>query len=266
MIGAVGRAVGGLADQDAVDRRRRLQPRRGVDDVAGRHPLAAGGVGTQHDQRLAGVHAHAHVQVEAGLFVVQPRDRGPDRERRAHRPLRIVLVGDRRAEQRHHRVADELLDRAAVVLQLLAQQRVVGSEGAAHVLDVHPLAAAGEADQVGEQHRHHLALLADDGARSAQRRSSRRTGSRPGCPGRISRRPPRDECTELSGSVEVDAMIDTSRRRRGAGACVDVPRMLKYPVTHHWSSMRRIGGDGTSAERLHGHRRNLPVYRSARRR
>ena len=41
-----------------------------------------------------------------------------DRERGADGPLGIVLVRDRRAEDRHHRVADELLDRAAAALDL----------------------------------------------------------------------------------------------------------------------------------------------------
>ena len=35
-------------------------------------------------------------------------------ERRPDGPLGVVLVGDRRAPDGHHRVADELLDRAAI--------------------------------------------------------------------------------------------------------------------------------------------------------
>ena len=37
-------------------------------------------------------------------------------DRRPHRAQRVVLVHDRHAEHGHHRVADELLDRAAVAL------------------------------------------------------------------------------------------------------------------------------------------------------
>ena len=99
------------------------------------------------------------MQVKVRVLVIQPVDRGPDRQGGSHRPFRVILVGDRCAEQRHHGVADELLDRAPVVLQLLAQQGVVGSESAAHILNVHSLAATREANQVGEQHRHDLALL-----------------------------------------------------------------------------------------------------------
>ncbi len=59
-----------------------------------------------------------------------------DRERRAHRALGIVLVCDRRAEQRHHRVADELLDRAAMAFELRAHARVVRTEQRVDVLGV----------------------------------------------------------------------------------------------------------------------------------
>ena len=51
-----------------------------------------------------------------------------DRERRAHGPLGIVLVRRRRAEERHHGVADELLDGAAVALELGADALVVRAE------------------------------------------------------------------------------------------------------------------------------------------
>ena len=58
------------------------------------------------------------------------------RERRADRTLGVVLVRDRRAEDGHHRVADELLDRAAVPLELVAHARVVGLEAGADVLRI----------------------------------------------------------------------------------------------------------------------------------
>ena len=66
---------------------------------------------------------------------------------------------DRRAEQRHHGVADELLHRAAEALQLRAQALVVRSEQRADVLGIHPFRPRCEADEVCEQHRHDLALL-----------------------------------------------------------------------------------------------------------
>ena len=95
----------------------------------------------------------SHLQV--ALF----DDPVPDRERGANGPLGIVLVRGRRAEERHHRVADELLDRPAAPLELGAQPRVVRLEHGAHVLGVELLGPRGEADEVGEEDGHDLALL-----------------------------------------------------------------------------------------------------------
>ena len=92
--------------------------------------------------------------------------------------LRVVLVRDGRAEDGHHRVADELLDRAAEALELRAHARVVGLEKAPHVLGVHPLRARGEADEVAEEAGDDLALLAlrlsgsSDVAHHEQKRAS----------------------------------------------------------------------------------------------
>jgi hypothetical protein len=130
-----------------------------VDDVARRDALAAAGIGAQDDERLTRIHSHPDVQVERGVGLVHLGDGGADRERGAHRPLGIVLVRGRRPEHRHRRVADELLHRPAEVLQTLAQDCVERGQRTADVLDVHPLAAAGEADEVGKEHRDHLALL-----------------------------------------------------------------------------------------------------------
>jgi hypothetical protein len=84
-----------------------------------------------------------------------------NRERRANGALRVVLVSRRCAEEGHHRVADELLDRAAATLELAAQARVIRLEHCAHVLGVELLGARGEADEVREEDRDDFALLAD---------------------------------------------------------------------------------------------------------
>ncbi len=81
------------------------------------------------DQRLAGVDADPKLDP----FLVCPV---ADRECRSHRTLWVVLVGDGRAEDRHHGVADELLHRAAEALQLRKQAGVVGGEHRPHVLGV----------------------------------------------------------------------------------------------------------------------------------
>jgi hypothetical protein len=69
-------------------------------------------------------------------------------------------VRHRRAEHCHHGVPDELLDRAAEVLEFFPQACVIRPEQAHDVLGVHLLGAGGEADEVGEEHGDDLALLA----------------------------------------------------------------------------------------------------------
>ena len=81
-----------------------------------------------------------------------------DRERGADRALGIVLVRDRRAEDRHDRVADELLDGAAALLELASQPLVVRREDRLARPRGRALGARGEADEVGEEDRYDLAL------------------------------------------------------------------------------------------------------------
>ena len=83
-----------------------LDPRRGVDEVARDHALP---LGTERDRDLAGQDAGP-----GGERGIELGDGGDEVERRAHRTLGVVLVRDGRAPDGHHRVADELLDRAAV--------------------------------------------------------------------------------------------------------------------------------------------------------
>ena len=88
----------------------------------GRHALTGLGLGVEADERLAGRDPDA--QLEPFL------DRElADRERGTDGALGIVLVRGRRAEERHHRVADELLDGAAVALELGAHALVVRAAG-----------------------------------------------------------------------------------------------------------------------------------------
>ena len=125
----------------------------------------------------------ADAELELGLLVEDPV---ADGECRSYCALGIVLVGDRSAEHGHHGVADELLDRAAEALELVAQPRVVGPEQRAHLLGIHPLRARGEADEVGEEDGDDLALLEPRlrPRRRAARRRRCRSARRRDSPGR----------------------------------------------------------------------------------
>ena len=86
-------------------------------------PSPASGWASRRDERLAGRDPDAQLEPFLEREVA-------DRERSADGALGIVLVRGRRAEERHHRIADELLDGAAVALELGADALVVRAAGA----------------------------------------------------------------------------------------------------------------------------------------
>jgi hypothetical protein len=109
---------GRLADQDLTRLGRLLQACGDVDGVAGGEALLRSG------DHLARVDADPGFDAELG-------QRRSHLERRSADPERVVLVHLRDAEDGHHRVADELLHRAAVALDdLLHALEVAGKERA----------------------------------------------------------------------------------------------------------------------------------------
>ena len=115
------REVGLGADDDAVDRRGGLQAGRGVDHVTGDQRFAERCAGAEGDNRLPGVHSDAQLQTAFDEVAGDVTDG----KRSAHCALRVVTMGERRAEDAHHRVADELLDSAAERLDLAPDALVV---------------------------------------------------------------------------------------------------------------------------------------------
>jgi hypothetical protein len=119
------------------------------------------------------------MQIRCWVGLVELRHRLPDGQGGPHRSLRVVLVGGRGAEQGHHGIADELLHRPPIALQVSPEPGVVGGEQAADVFDVEAFGAAGEADQVAEQHADPLALLPPGHRRSGQRGGTAQAESGP---------------------------------------------------------------------------------------
>ena len=152
---AADRAVGRLVDEDGPGARRGLEARGRVDDVAGHHPLADRADG---DRRLAADDAGPRGELRQADLAADRRDRGDQLDRRADRPLGVVLAGDRRTPHRHHGVADELLDRPAVAVDDRAAGLEVPSEELLDLLGIAVLRERREADEVGEQDRHEPAL------------------------------------------------------------------------------------------------------------
>src|SRR4051794_7788386 len=98
---------------DTTRRRERLHPRCRVDGVARDHSLADR---TDVDGDLAGHDADPHGQPRSADLLAHRSDSVDEVEAGPDRALRVVLVRDRYAPHRHHGVADELLDDAAITL------------------------------------------------------------------------------------------------------------------------------------------------------
>ena len=149
-----------LADEDLVGRGGLLQACRDVDRVAGGQLLVRVGVGVGDD--LAGVDAGPvgeldavelqEVDVQGGEFLLHPVG-GPDGAQC------VVLVGSRDPEDGHDRVADVLLDRPAVFLDLGGHDGEVALLDLVHRLLVDALRERGRSLQVDEDERGRLADL-----------------------------------------------------------------------------------------------------------
>jgi hypothetical protein len=148
------------ADVDFVRRCRGFEPRGDVDRIPGRELLIRRRIVERN--HLSGVDAgacrerHAKALLERGVQLVQ---RVAHAHGGTHRTQRVVLVRARQAEDRHDRVADVLLDLAAVARDLLRHRREVALLHFVKRLAVQPLAQGGGILEVGKHERHGLADL-----------------------------------------------------------------------------------------------------------
>ena len=100
---------------------RRLNARRGVDEVTGNHALA---LGADRDGRLSREDARARANPRSKIG-----NCADEIERRPHCAFGVVLLRNGRPPDGHHRVADELLHGSAVALdQRLAGVEVAGQQ------------------------------------------------------------------------------------------------------------------------------------------
>jgi hypothetical protein len=159
-------AVRGLADQDPAGGRERLETRGRVDHVAGDNSLARARLGVERDERLAAMDRDP--ELELG------RERVADRECGADGTFGVVLMCHRRTERGHDRVADELLDGAAESLDLRAYAFEVRALKRPHVLRIELFRLRSGADQVAEEDRHQLPLLARSRSGTISRGGSER--------------------------------------------------------------------------------------------
>ncbi len=200
----IGRVLGRLTDEHRARLGHRLDPRGGVDQIAGHHPL---GARADRDRGLAGEHTDARAEPLRAHLGADRLDGGDQVERGPHGTLGVVLHRDRRAPHRHDGVADELLDGAAVTGDQRPAGVEVPGEERTHVLGVARLRERREADQVGEQDRYQPPLR-------DRIRLTGRTGDRPG--GRRSQRGAALAAELGSGGVRRPALAARKRERHTA--------------------------------------------------
>jgi hypothetical protein len=158
---AIRRSLGPLADHNLPGTGYAEQAGRQVHRVAHRrvvHPeVPADGA----DDDEAGIDAHADPEgdVVPALDVLPERPETLlDRDRRADRSVGVVLVGDRRAEEGHDAVAEELVHRAFVAVDRVEDHL----EGAVHdqvdVLGIEAFRHGRKPRDVREHHRDLLPL------------------------------------------------------------------------------------------------------------
>ena len=171
LVGDRGR---GHVPRDFVDEHRprvggRLHARCRVDPVADDQSFA----GILERRHLPGGDPGSRPQPHGAELVAEHRDRVDDLERCPDGAFGVVLACDRRAPDRHHGVADELLDHAPVAVDDRSRRFEVVAEQLADVFGFARLRQRREPDQIDEQDRHQTQLRRQLGDRRRFRRDDR---------------------------------------------------------------------------------------------
>ncbi len=150
-------------DQHTVRRRGGLQAAGPVDRLADHGEVLSRAFVESPDHDVAGVDAHPHGErhaVARAELGVQRIERVAHRQRGSDGEVGILLARATQPEHGHDGIADELLDHAAVGLDQRVPSCEVLVDERADVFRVERPRQHGEVDEVGEQHRDELALLA----------------------------------------------------------------------------------------------------------
>ena len=162
---ALGQFVGVLADHDRAGRGQPFQPRGQAGRMADRHVIRMQVVlADRADHDRTAVHADADLQVDA-LLAAQPLGVAPPAflhpQRCEQRPLGVVFVSQRCAEQREDAVAHGLCHVALVAMDRVHHELECGVDDRARVFRVEVFDEGHRALDVGEQRGDRLAFAVD---------------------------------------------------------------------------------------------------------
>ena len=158
-----GQAVGLAGDQDAARLGLRLQALGEVDGIAHDRVVALMVSPDGPGDHQAGVEADPDPESEAGLGLQalgEALGSALHGVGRADRPLGVVFVGDRCAEESHDGVTNVLVDDAPEAVDGLGKGLEAGVDDLGEALGVEGFAQAGEAGDVGEEDGDHPAIAA----------------------------------------------------------------------------------------------------------
>ena len=145
--------LGGLRHHDLPRLRELLHPRRRVRGVAHRRVVHAEVVADGADDHEARVESHAHAELDpagARQLLAIAGKRRLHGEGRIRGALRVVLVRDRRPEERHEPVAEELVGCPLVTVDLGEHGLERAVDQRVHVLGIESLGNRGESGDIGE--------------------------------------------------------------------------------------------------------------------
>ena len=150
---------------------------------------------------------HARLQIRKG---------GMDLQGGAHRAFGVIAVGDRRAEQRHRRIADVLVDRSAEAVDDRVDQREEALQQSVHFFRIQFRRKARIADQIAEQNRDRTTVSLGSGAAA-------RLGRRDAI---IGEEPPAAAAVPIAALVGVAAFAT----RRGQGGAAGRAEFASFAV------------------------------------
>ena len=147
-----------MRDQHPSHRRGQLQPVGGIDRIAQGRVLTGGADRAQEDRASVNGNAHrktlASKRPQPGLLDILL-----DLQRSQHSPFWIILLGRTCPPQSHHRIADMLIDHAALGHDGAVYQVPQSIDGVGNIFGVLIFSRSGKPRDIGKQHRCPFTLL-----------------------------------------------------------------------------------------------------------